>query len=188
MEQKQIDTTDEVLAKHVQGGDTAAFETLIQRYEAKLLRYGRRFLFNYEDVEDAVQEVFIKTYTNIQSFTVSRKFSSWIYRIAHNTFINLIKKKGREPVNFFDPDMIMSHVVADDRTQEELSRKDDRAMLEGCLSKLDVKYREVLILYYFEERNYKEIADILHLPASTVGVRLKRGKKAMKGIYDRTQQ
>jgi RNA polymerase sigma-70 factor (ECF subfamily) len=92
--------TDEELAKELQEGHEEAFTLLFDRYEKKIIRYGQKFLYNYDDVIDAVQETFIKAYRNIQSFTVTRKFSTWLYRIAHNTFINVIKKKGRESVSF----------------------------------------------------------------------------------------
>ncbi len=110
--------TDEEIAKSVQGGDTAKFGTLVERYEAKMLRYARKFLFGYQDSEDMVQEVFLKAYTNIQGFDANRKFSSWLYRIAHNEFLNAIKKKGREPLPFFDPDTIFPHPVARDNAHQ----------------------------------------------------------------------
>ena len=93
-----LEDTDEYIAGQVQTGNVQSFGTLVERYEEKLRRYARRFLFGYTDAEDLVQDVFVKSYTNIQSFDTSRSFSSWIYRIAHNEFINAIKKKGKEPL------------------------------------------------------------------------------------------
>lgn len=177
-----LNDTDEVIAHRVQDGDTEAFGILVERYEAKMLRYGKKFLSQYEDIEDAVQDVFIKAYTNIQSFNTSMKFSPWIYRIAHNTFINVIKKKGREPLSFFDPDTILkysTHALV----EPDIYSEEDRDMIEQTLSKLSPKFREPLVLYYFEEREYKEVAEILHIPISTVGVRIKRAKEKMKNLY-----
>ena len=88
------------------------------------------------------------------------------------------------PLSFFEPDTLLFHAVKDDRTQEELVRQDSRQLLEKCLDKLDPKYREPLVLYYFEEKDYKEIADIMRIPVSTVGVRLKRGRQSMKKFLD----
>src|SRR4029077_11683393 len=101
-----LENTDEELALLTQQGNMHAFGGLVERYEAKLLRYSKKFVFDYEDGKDMVQEVFIKAYANIQSFDPKRNFSSWVYRIAHNEFINAIKKKGREPLSFFDPDTL----------------------------------------------------------------------------------
>jgi len=175
--------TDEQVAELVQNGASEFFGILVERYEAKMLRYGRKFLFNYEDIEDAVQQIFIQAYTNIRSFSISRKFSSWLYRIAHNTFINVIKKKKREPLLFFEPDTILFHSVKDDRIQKDFHQKEAREMLDQCLEKLSPRYREPLVLYYFEEKSYKEIAEIMHVPVATVGIRLKRGKESMRSIF-----
>ncbi len=175
--------SDEELAARLQSGDKDVFTVLFNRYEKKIQRYGQRFLYNYEDLEDAVQEVFIKTYKNIQSFTVSKKFSTWIYRIAHNTFINVIKKKGREPLSFFDFDVLIQlptnpqPSIADD-----FLRLEDKELISRNLQTLAPKYREPLVLFYLEELDYKEISEILHLPTSTVGVRLGRAREALKKI------
>ena len=177
----EIPSTDEELAKNVQRGRREDFSILFDRYEAKILRYGRKFLFNYEDIEDAVQEVFIKVYVNIASFNTARKFSTWLYRIAHNTFINVIKKKGREPVAFFDFDTFFQFSVADPASLKDTAAlNDERKEIASCLATLPIKYREPVVLYYFEEKSYQEIADIMHIPTATVGVRLKRARESMK--------
>jgi len=174
--------TDEEIAKKVQSGDTEAFGLLVERYEDKMLRYARKFLFGYEDAEDAVQVVFLKSYTNIQQFDPSKKFSSWLYRIAHNEFINVIKKKGKESVPLFEMDTVLPHLVAKEDSAKDLEQKELKEMLDKNLQKVSPKYREILVLYYLEQMGYTEIAEILKIPASTVGVRLSRGKAALKKL------
>lgn len=178
--------TDEEIVLLVQSGDSESFGILVERYEAKMIRYGKRFLLNRHDAEDLVQEVFIKAYTNILSFNAKKKFSPWLYRIAHNEFINAIKKRSREPLSFFDLDTLFPHPVARQTTDRELNKQETREILDHVLGKLDPKYREPLVLYYFEEMDYKDIAEVLRVPVSTVGVRLKRGKEIMKRYF--TQQ
>lgn len=175
--------TDESIAVQVQGGDGEQFGLLVERYEPKLQRYAKRFLFGYEDAQDIVQDVFLKTYTNLQSFDPTQRFSPWIYRIAHNEFINAIKKKGREPLSFFDPDTLFPHPVANEQPEKDLHIQETKDMLDKCLDKLDPKYREPLVLYYYEDMDYQSIASILRIPVSTVGVRLSRGKAALQKIY-----
>ncbi len=173
--------TDEEIARLVQSGDVEAFGILVTRYEAKLKRYGQKFLAGDRGaVEDAVQEAFLKAYKNIRDFDVSRKFSSWLYRIAHNELINVLKKKRLDTLFFFDTDVVFPHPVANGRTERQAERRLFAEIIEKCLDKLNPKYREPLVLYYFEELDYKEISDILHIPISTVGIRLKRGKEAAK--------
>ncbi len=172
--------TDERVIRMIQSGKIDFFEIIVERYEKKMLRYGRKFLANYNDIEDMVQEIFIKAYTNIQSFDLSRKFSAWIYRIAHNEFINAIKKKGKEPLPIFNLDILWPYHISKEKADREVNLKELQKMLNKCLDKISPKYRETLILYYFEELSYQEIADIMHIPIATVGIRLKRGKENMK--------
>ena len=180
-----MEQADEEIALLVQQGNTDAFGSLVERYTPKLLRYARKFLLGREDAEDMVQEVFIKAYTNINSFDISRRFSPWVYRIAHNEFINAISRKEREPFLFFDPDELFPHPIAAEQTDRDIKDSDLKRVLDECLISVGAKYREVLVLYYYEELNYTDIADVLHLPVSTVGVRLKRGREALRKVYEK---
>lgn len=171
--------SDEQLAELAQQGKEEAFGALVDRYTPKILRYGQKFLFQYEDVEDAVQETFVKAYLNIQSFQPSRKFSSWMYRIAHNTFISLIRKKKREPLEFFDFDTVLPLGERWHRKEKE-NQEGDKELVQTSLEKLSPKYREVLVLVYKEEQSYQAISDILQIPVSTVGVRINRAKALLK--------
>lgn len=166
----------------VQSGKIELFGFLVQRYEAKIRRYAGKFLFGYNDIDDIIQEVFLKAYVNIQSFDVSRKFSSWLYRIAHNEFINAIKKRKKEPLPLFDADALFPHLISRENVDKEANEKETKQLIDKCLNRLEPKYREPLVLYYFEELSYKEIADILRIPVSTVGIRIKRAKKIMKSL------
>lgn len=170
---------DEELAVLTQKQDSQAFEELVKRYEAKMFRYGHKFLRNQVDIEDLVQDTFLKAYININSFDKDLKFSPWLYRIAHNTFINAIKKQERQPFLFFDPDTLFPHPVAREKTDKNINDEQIKKMIEQSLSELSAKYREPLILFYLEELSYQEISDVLQIPVSTVGVRIKRAKDQM---------
>jgi RNA polymerase sigma-70 factor (ECF subfamily) len=174
------DLTDEEVAGRVQDGNVELYEILMQRYEAKLSRYARKFLSNREDIEDVIQQVFIKTYSNIQSFNVSMRFSPWIYRIAHNELVNALKKKKNAALPFFDADTIFPHPVANENPSSDSEKRELAELMAQCLDKLDIKYREPLILYFLEELSYKEISDILQIPIATVGVRINRAKEKLK--------
>lgn len=177
--------TDEELASLVQQGQKEKFGELMKRYKQKLFRYGRQFLRDSDNIEDVIQDVFIKTYQNINSFDISQRFSPWIYRIAHNTYINAIKKQNSGPLYLFDFDTIMAHaVVEEDPVVKEREQKEIKEIVDKCLSQIEPKYREVLVLYYVEDLSYKEIADILQIPIGTVGVRVMRAKKMLKEKYD----
>ncbi len=180
-----LEKSDEEIVCLVQSGKTDFFGVLIERYEEKIKRYARKFLSNKEDTDDIIQTIFIKAYVNIQSFDIKRKFSSWLYRIAHNELVNHLKK--RKFFSSFDFDVFFPHSVRlhDNETEKEVNRQEIQKTIDKCLGELDIRYREPIILYYLEELSYKEIADILHLPISTIGVRLSRGKEKLKSIYNK---
>ena len=172
--------SDELLAKQIQKGDTELFGVFVERYEQKLSRYGRKFLSDREDSKDLVQDIFLRAYENIKSFDPNQRFSSWIYRIAHNVFVNYLKKKSRTPLVFVDFDTFLAHPIYEDPAEREREWKEMETLFAECLGMIPLKYREVLVLYYSEELSYKEIADVLEIPQGTVGVRVKRGKDALK--------
>jgi RNA polymerase sigma-70 factor (ECF subfamily) len=180
VEQPLTHISDEEAARLVQEGERDAFGVLVTRYEEKLLRYGRKFLSKSEDIEDIVQDVFLNCYQNIQSFDASQKFSPWIYRIAHNAFVNGLRKHKRSPLVFVDFDAFVAHPVYEDPLPREREQAEIKKMIDKGLSSLKPHYREVLVLYYLEELSYKEISDIVQVPVGTVGIRLKRAKEALK--------
>ena len=171
--------SDESIAKRVQNGETEAFGLLVERYEEKLKRYGRRYLVRTEDVEDIVQDVFIRVFQNIRSFDVSQRFSPWIYRSAHNAFVNQIRA-NRFRVFDVDFDALIAHHVYENPDESVREKEEICAHLETGLSILPPKYREVLILHYYDHMPYKDISEVLHVPVGTVSIRIKRAKEALK--------
>ncbi len=175
--------SDEVIVAQVQQGDNDAFGELITRYEQKLRRYGSRFLGRTDDITDMVQDVFIKAYTNLQSFDTTGRFSPWIYRIAHNTFVNEIRRQSRFG-GFFDLDTetFLPTLVAPESSLDVVLKKENAELIELHLARLKPKDREIITLAYFEELSYEAMSDILHIPISAVGVRLHRAKAKLKAL------
>lgn len=178
--------SDEQLALGIQQGELHLFSVLVERYEEKMMRYSRRFLYNQHDAEDAVQEVFIKAYTNMRSFDSTRRFSPWLYRIAHNELLNALRKKQHEPIPFFDPDTLLPHPIAPEQTDQPINEKELKELISTNLDKLSQKYREPLVLYYFQDLSYQEISDILQIPVSTVGVRINRAKITLRKYFTKS--
>lgn len=173
--------TDEALVVRVLDGDVETFGVLMRRYEQKLRRYGRRFMAGREDIEDIVQEVFIKAYENLRSFDIERRFSPWIYRIAHNAFVNEMRRASRHPVVTLDTDILLPHKNIPSPADDH-ERTETKEMMQRGLDRLSLKYREPLVLFYYEEMSYAEIAEVLRIPVSTVGVRISRARIALKRI------
>jgi len=185
MEQKNPFQSDEDVVALIRAGDIDLFGVLIHRYKEKMVRYARKFLSDNEDINDIIQEIFIKAYVNIQSFDTNRKFSSWLYRIAHNELVNVLKKRRGRTLPLFDLDVFLPYELHDNSLGQEINRQDMQKMIDNCLDKLEPKYREPIILYYLEDLPYKEIADIMRIPISTVGIRIKRAKKIMRSIFEK---
>ncbi|MCC6563886.1 RNA polymerase sigma factor [Candidatus Uhrbacteria bacterium] len=163
-----------------------AFAVLVRRYEARLARYVRRLgVFRTEDVEDLLQNVFLNAYRNLNAFDQALRFSSWIYRIAHNETMSFFRSRSVRPEGSLVPDGEELLVEIPDLVdiQGETDKRLSGELLGKALYQLDAKYREVLILRYFEEREYSEISDILQIPVSSVGTLLSRAKKKLRTHY-----
>lgn len=174
--------TDEQLAEIAQSGTQLAFTELANRYWERLLRYARRLLSGSSEAEDIVQEALLKVYINLRSFNPDRRFSPWMYRITHNVLMDHVKSRKRDPLPFFDPDVLFPHPVAPDRPDVDADISSIRRMLDAHLKILDARYREPLVLRYFQDLSYRDIADILRIPTGTVSVRIKRGLEKLRAI------
>jgi RNA polymerase sigma-70 factor (ECF subfamily) len=174
--------SDEEIVKIVREKDQELYGEIIRRLEAKLTRYVRRFINDTDEAQDVLQEVFIKAFRNLYSFDLKRKFSSWIYRIAHNEALNHLKKNSGRVISLSEQE----YRIIDEKLdlKKEIETAADHVQINNALEKLKEKYREPLILYFFEDKSYEEIGDILHLPTSTVGTLIARGKKQLKEILE----
>lgn len=189
MEENLDQQSDEVIVRRVQQGQVEAFDVLVDRYEKKLSRYVGRIVRTPEDVFDIVQQAFLKAYINMKSFDVSRKFSSWMYRIAHNEMVNVLKKNQRRfsfPLIDFDIVVPYFREPASDNPQNQAERNEMRTTLEKSITQLPEKYREPIVLYYMEDFSYQEIADIMRIPIATVGVRINRAKGLLQHILEQS--
>lgn len=184
MDTHLAEMADEKLAALAQRNNEEAFGVLMSRYQPKLLRYGHRFLSQDAHIEDAVQEVFIKAYQNLRSFDTARPFSPWMYRIAHNTFVNTLRKNSRSPFISVDLDTVAAYAAYEIDPAAGEEAEETKALIDRGLAALPPLYRDVLTLHYIEELGYQEIADVLHVPIGTVGIRLHRARKALKNYVD----
>ncbi|OGY43632.1 MAG: hypothetical protein A3A02_03200 [Candidatus Buchananbacteria bacterium RIFCSPLOWO2_01_FULL_39_33] len=174
-------TDEELVALTLE--DQRVFAYLIERYQSRLGRYIARLAnLSHDDIEDILQEVFIKTYGNLNAFNPKLKFSSWIYRIAHNQVIsNFRKLKSRPQTIAFesDPDFL-ENICSDFNLEKEIDLITDKQLITDILNSLDYKYKEILELKFLEEKDYREISDILKKPLGTIATLINRAKKQFK--------
>ena len=152
------------------------YDEIVRRYYKPLYAYLLRLLnFDLQDAQDCLSETFVKTYTHLTLYNRSLKFSSWIYRVAHNQAVDLIRKKSRRPT--FNLDWF-SHIP--DNTEYNISNQ----RLESVLNRLSLKDRNLLTLFHIQELSLEEMSDILKLKTNTVAVQLKRARAKAKQIID----
>jgi RNA polymerase sigma-70 factor (ECF subfamily) len=164
----------ELVEKSIQ--DTAYFKCLYERYEKKLLIYIRRISnVTEEEALDILQESFIKIWKNLNDFDPDLSFNSWVYRIVHHQTISEWRKSisyGKNKTVDFEKSLQYISFEVDENQPVEQEQK-----VMEILSLLSENYKNVLILKYFESKNYEEISDILKIPEGTVATYLNRAKK-----------
>lgn len=167
-----------LLIARARGGDREAFGALVERYRDNVYRLTYRMCGNPYDADEAAQEAFVAAWRALPNFRGDAKFSTWLYRLATNAAIDLMRREKRHHTGAESemPD------IADDREspQESVERTEQQEAVQQALSALSEEYREILLLRYMEELDYSEIAEALHLPSGTVKSRINRAKAALK--------
>lgn len=161
----------------------AYFYCIISRYEQVILHYIQRIsASSKEDAEDILQEVFFSVYANLNDFDNSLKFSSWIYRIAHNKTVSAWRKNKVRPqsISTDENSNLFNFIASDEDIVRDLEKKCTTKELQSALNKLDEKYREVLVLKFIEDKDYREISDILKKPMGTVATLINRAKGKLR--------
>lgn len=155
---------------------------LMKRYEAKLLNYILKISnISREDAEDILQEVFIKAYQNLNDFDLNFKFSNWIYSITHNATISVFRKKKVRPQTVSWEDKDLNNILESTLDVENTSlHKLTYKQILKIINQMPLKYKDVLILKFVEEKDYREISDILHKPMGTIATLINRAKKSLK--------
>ncbi|MCF7905733.1 sigma-70 family RNA polymerase sigma factor [Candidatus Gracilibacteria bacterium] len=179
--------TDEILVQKSLE-DVTFFGELVDRFEQKLKYYILRISsFSEMEAEEILQEVFVKVWKNLREFDGSVKFSSWIYRIAHNETISAFRKSQsrgeKEQVSLDEELFCIPSGELDIPTS--LDQKLTAPLVHRVLNGLPKEYREVLVLKFLEDKSYEEISDILKKPMGTVATLINRAKKSFRDSAER---
>ncbi len=178
---------DRALVAAILQGDSDLFAQLMRRYEKRIVNYVYRITHRYEDAHDLAQEVFVKVYLALDRYDPKYQFSTWIFRIAQNSAIDALRKKGVSEVSLTRND--------DDEGQggkerefadvgvspyRDLKNKQLSSAIDHAVDQLPVEYRELIQLRHFAELSYDEIADMKQLPLGTVKNKLFRARNMLK--------
>jgi RNA polymerase sigma-70 factor (ECF subfamily) len=165
-------------------GREDGFEELVRRYQRPIAAYVYRMVGDYEAALDVTQEVFIKVYNSLRRYRSEFKFSTWIYRIAHNSAVDHLRRystRGQSLTNEFDGEQYDLPLESRRLSPEQESeRAERRAEIEQVVCQLPTAYRELVLLRHSHDLSYDEIAEVTGLPLGTVKNRLFRAREVMR--------
>ena len=175
---------DGELVQSALAGRESGFEELVRRYQRPIAAYVYRMVGDYDSALDLTQEVFIKVYNSLARYRSEFKFSTWIYKIAHNAAIDHLRRHGaREQALSNGPEGERTEMVLESRrlTPEQESERNERCSeIETVVQLLPHSYRELIVLRHSQDLSYDEIAEVTGLPLGTVKNRLFRAREAMR--------
>jgi len=183
--------SDSQVVERVILGEKQLFEILLRRNNQKLYRVVKGYLKDEDEIEDAMQESYVKAYENLGNFKGKSAFSTWLIRIAINECLNKISKKGKlVSINSSDAmDDAMNKIPNRTRSitpENKMIRKEMKNILEVSIEELPEKYRAVYIMREVEEMSYSEISLCLDISESNIKVRLHRAKSMLRELILQT--
>lgn len=177
---------EQLLIQRCKDGDTGAFDELVCQFEKRVFNCALRIAGNYNDAADIAQEAFIRAFSSIQTFRGDANFTTWIYRIVTNVYLDERKKSKAHRLTSLDEyieldENSVSRQIEDEgpSPDEIVESKERSRVLQAAINSLPDYQRIILTLYSFQHRSYEEIADILRLPIGTVKSRLNRARLAL---------
>jgi RNA polymerase sigma-70 factor (ECF subfamily) len=179
---------DAELVVRALSGREDGFEELVRRYQRPIVAYVYRMVGDYDSALDLTQEVFIRVYNSLGRYRAEFKFSTWIYRIAHNAAIDHLRRVGAsrteemqvegEGGNVFEKPLASKAPTP----EQETERGERRAEIEEVVGQLPHAYRELIVLRHSHDLSYDEIAEVTGLPLGTVKNRIFRAREAMREL------
>jgi RNA polymerase sigma-70 factor (ECF subfamily) len=164
---------DGELISEVLRGDDALFEVLLDRYLSAAYGFAYRLVNNKSDAEDIVQDSFLKAWKALKQYNPEKKFITWLLAIVRNTALDHLRKKRTVPFSAMEmgedaPPIEETLVDENDLPDETFRKVEDKLFAESLLEKLPILYREVVVLRYQEDMDFKEIGEALGRPVETV--------------------
>jgi RNA polymerase sigma-70 factor (ECF subfamily) len=188
----QAMVSDVFLIERCQEGDKRAFDLLMQRHHARAYQYALKLTKHAEEARDVVSEGFIRVFRAINQFRSSSAFTTWLYRILRNCFLDMRKRKALrvvaslDAVKETDDGEVQMQVVDRGPAPDEVAIKSEHsARVKKAISQLTAIQRSMIYLYHADQLSYEEIANELDLPVGTVKSRLNRARIALKDVLRR---
>lgn len=178
---------DAVLIARSKQGDRGAFDQLVTRYSAQIYNFAYRMTNNREDAEDIYQDAFLHAFRGIGNFRSDSAFSTWLYRIVRNVYLDEMKRRRARPYASLeesietDDGTITRDVQDDGPTPEDIVQTNERRRaVHRAIAQLPETQREIIILYEMNQLSYEEIAETLEINVGTVKSRLNRARRSLR--------
>lgn len=184
--------SDEQLLAAYQRGDTDAFAQLMGRYEKELYHFLVRFVGQTSLAEEAFQEAFLQVHLSADRFETHRRFRPWLYTIAANKARDLLRSRARRPsvqITVGDDENseadLWAHLLREETTPEHLlDQKEQKERVRQVVSEMPEHLREIVVMAYFQQLSYKDMAEALQIPLGTVKSRLHAAVKTFSLDYN----
>ncbi|MEX0609777.1 MAG: sigma-70 family RNA polymerase sigma factor [Balneolaceae bacterium] len=183
---------DDTFVAEALKGKEASYKKLVDKYQKPLYFHIRKMIKEKELADDLVQEVFMKAFHNLSSYSNEYAFSTWLYRIATNHTIDYLRKKKlqtfsiNEPYSTKDGDMEIQLPDYSFATDSPIIKKERKQIVQNAIENLPEKYRQVIEMRHMEEKSYQEISELLDLPLGTVKAHIFRAREMLyKALIDK---
>jgi RNA polymerase sigma-70 factor (ECF subfamily) len=188
LEHHVVDNDEQMWIAAARRGDRNAFGRLVQAYQIPVYNLAYRMLSNAGEAEDAAQETFLKAYTRLSTYQPDMKFSNWILSIASHHCIDRLRRRRFTWLSVED-DPAMEWLTSDTELPDEAALRAEQAHeLQAMLSQLDPDYRTPIVLRYWYDLSYKEIADTMNISESALKSRLHRARLQLAELIERRQR
>ena len=182
-----VSAEERALIERCKRGDLGAFNDLVRKYEKQVYNFAYRLTGNYDDANDVAQDAFLRVFNAIGTFRGDSSFSTWLFRITTNVFLDERKKAKSHPQTSLDEYLelgessVARQIEDPSPTPEAVLEESERAqLLQKAVGDLPEYQRAMVTLYHTQQKSYEEIAEIMDLPIGTVKSRLNRARLALK--------
>ncbi|MDP4038546.1 MAG: RNA polymerase sigma factor [bacterium] len=169
---------DHIIISEVLAGDKEKYRLIMERYQTRLVNFIFAMTSDEDEANDIAQIAFIKAYKSLKNYNSKYKFSTWLYQIAINTAKTQLKKK--RPISLDE----VGELSTNENISLTLAKKDEHKLIVQAVNNLDDNYRLVVNMYYWQDLNYQQIADIMKVPLGTIKTWIARAKQKLKEQLD----
>lgn len=186
---------DVIFIEKAKRGDRDAFNSLVSKYQIRVYQFAFRLCNNHDIASDLTADSFLRVYSNLNKFRLDSKFTTWMFRIVTNCFLDL-KKRERirthdsldEMIETGEGEVAKQVGTDEDDPHESIERTERQKAMERAIQRLPDYQRAMIVMYHLEMMSYEEIAASLSLPLGTVKSRLNRSRLALKELLEPVEE